>query len=111
MSNQIFRENVPCEVLYGLLEYINVFKTEKYYMINNSSFKKLLFLELLDDFINIIKLYYHSSKLFYVNRSITYTRFLTIIRQICNCNAIKYASKIKYVKSKYDIHYYIYVDD
>lgn len=110
MSKQIFKEIFPIQILYGLLEYINAFKNDKYYMVNNSSFKKMLFLDLLNDFIDIIEPYYHNSKLFYINRSFTYTRFLTVIRQICNCNKIKYRSHIKYLKSKYDIHYYIYYD-
>jgi hypothetical protein len=110
MSSQIFKDVIPGELLFGLLEYIYAFKTEKYYIINNSSFKKAQFKDILNDFIKMIEPYYHTSKLFYITREMTYTHFLTIIRQICNCCSIKYTSKIKYISSNYDIHYYIYFD-
>lgn len=111
MTNQLFKENIPSELLFGLLEYINAFKSEKYYVINNDSFKKAQFKNLLDDFIKEIEPYYHGSKSFYLKRTMTYARFLTIIRQICKSNSIKYVNEIRYIKSKYDIHYYIYFNN
>lgn len=111
MSDQLFKDNIPIEILYSLLDYIYAFKTDNFYTINNSSFKKLHFMGLLDDFLEIIEPYYFTSKLFYIKRKITYSRFLTIIRQICNSNMVKYTSEIKYIKSKYDIHYHIYINN
>lgn len=111
MTNQVFKSIVPSEILLSLLEYIYAFKTETYYIINNSSYKKAVFLNLLEDFIKILEPYYYSSKLFYITRDMNYTRFLTVIRQICNNNHIKYTSNIKYINSKYDIHYYIYFNE
>lgn len=108
MSVQIFKDNIPSEVLIGLLECICVFKGENYYVINNSSFKKAQFKNLLGDFIKTIEPYYHASKLFYLQREMTYTNFLTIIRQVCNSACLNYKSNIKYVNSKYEINYYIY---
>jgi hypothetical protein len=111
MTNQIFKKKIPNSILYELLEYIYVYKNDNYYIINNSSFKKAQFQDKLTEFYNIIEPYYYSSKVFYLKRNMTYSRFMTVIRQICNFNMIKYESNIQYSKSKYDIHYYIYFDD
>lgn len=109
MTSQIFKDSVPSEILFGLLDYIYAFKYDKYYIINNSSFKKAQFMKLLDDFMAIIEPYYHSSKLFYIQRDMNYSRFITVIRQVCNSCSVTYTSKIKYINSNYDIHYYIYI--
>ena len=37
----------------------------------------------------------------------SYNNLMTIIRQLCKINNIKYYSKIKYDKNKYSIIYYI----
>ena len=39
---------------------------------------------------------------------LNYSKFMTIIRQICKKNKIAITSQIKYDKSKYCIHYFIY---
>lgn len=111
MSSQIFKDVVPSELLFGLLEYIYAFKTAEYYIINNSSFKKAQFKNILNDFLKMIEPYYHTSKLFYITREMTYVRFLTIIRQLCKCCCIKYTNKINYINSTYDIHCYVYFDN
>lgn len=107
MSNQIFKTPVPNELLFELLENI-AFKTNKYYLLNNDSYKKGMFNETIPNFIKLCVQYYHSSKLKYVEKPLTYTSFITIIRQICRFNNIKYNSKIKYTKSTYDIVYFVY---
>lgn len=108
MKSQIFKETIPNEVLFDILEKIYVHRTEKYYIINSISFKKAIFKKLIDDFINGIEPYYHASKRYYLKRKMNYIRFITIIRQICKHNEIKYESEIKYAYSKYEIHYFIY---
>ena len=50
---------------------------------------------------------YKKSKKFYLERENSYNNLLTIIRQICKKNNIKYVSKIKYDKNNYSIIYYI----
>lgn len=111
MTSQIFKDSVPSEILFGLLDYIYAFKDDKYYIINSSSFKKAQFMKLLDDFMKILEPYYHSSKLFYIQREMNYPRFITVIRQVCNSCSVKYTSKIKYINSNYDIHYCIYINN
>ena len=51
---------------------------------------------------------YYTSKKFYLTREMTYSYFLTIIRQLCKVCNILFTYKIKYISSKYMIEYYIY---
>lgn len=90
----------------------NCVKHSNYYLINKIAFKKSVFNKSLEHFCIDIKNNYYKSKQFYATRKLTYSKFTTIIRQICKSLDLKYESKIKYDKSVYDIVYKIYfVDD
>jgi hypothetical protein len=106
--SQIFKQRIPNNILFDLLEKISI-KADKYYLINYNSFKKGLYNESISTFIETCKMYYHLSKHKYLNKATTYNSFITVVRQICNNNNIKYTSNIKYDKSSYDIVYYIYL--
>ena len=105
--SQIFKNQIPNQLIIKLLDDIAV-KNEKCYVLNNNSYKKGTFTDTIAIFINDCKPYYHLSKRKYLDRKLTYNSFITIIRQICNFNKITYTSQIKYDKSSYDIIYYIY---
>lgn len=107
MLYQLFRKQVPKEILLDLLELICL-KTDKYYLVDMNAFKILLYKNYHTDFINTMCEYYHSSKQYYVTREFTYKSFVTVIRQICKSNNISYLSKMKYEKSDYNIDYFIY---
>jgi hypothetical protein len=107
MSTQIFKKKFPNEILFELLDAI-CSKNEKHYTLNIDSFKKGVFKENIQKFIEDSTEYYHLSKRKYLERKLTYNSFTTIIRQICNFNKITYTSQIKYDKSTYSIIYYIY---
>ena len=107
MSTQIFKNNIPNNNLFELLDKIAP-KNEKHYTFNSDSFKKGVYNESIQNFLVFCKPYYHISKRKYLERKLTYTSFTTILRQICNFNKITYTSQIKYDKSTYDIVYYIY---
>ena len=107
MSTQIFKKNLPNEKLFQLLDSICL-KNEKHYILNVESFKKGIFKESIQQFLNNCTEYYHLSKRKYLEKKLTYNSFVTVIRQICNFNKITYTSKIKYDKSTYSIVYYIY---
>jgi len=107
MSNQIFKKKIKNEDLFALLDELGT-KSEKCYIINNDSYKKGIFTNSLPTFIENCKPYYHISKQKYLDRKLTYNSFITVLRQICNFNKIKYMSQIKYDKSRYDILYYVY---
>jgi hypothetical protein len=107
MPNQIFKKDIPNELFFELLDSICL-KNEKHYIYNLDSFKKGVYTELIQNFIEECVPFYHISKRKYLERKLTYTSFTTILRQLCNFNKIIYTSQIKYDKSKYDIVYYIY---
>ena len=108
MTNQTFKKNIPSETLFELLDSICL-KNEKHYTLTIESFKKGVFKDVVQKFIEFCKPYYHISKQKYLERKLTYNSFATIIRQICNANKITYTSQIKYDKSAYNIVYYIYL--
>ena len=107
MSLQIFKRQVPNELLIKLLNNIAI-KNDKCYVLNNNSYKKGIFNDIISTFISECIPYYQISKRKYLERKLTYNSFITIIRQICNFNKITYKSQLKYDKSNYDIIYYIY---
>ncbi len=107
MSSQVFKDRVPVHLLFDLLTQICQ-EQDNYLLLSKTSFHKAKYHELLEPFIEKITPYYHTSKKYYINRSLDYNKFTTIIRQICRVNNISYTSKISYNKSTYDILYYIY---
>jgi len=107
MSNQIFKNNIPNETLFELLNSICL-KNDLHYILNIESFKKGVFKEVIQKFLESCSPYYHISKRKYLERKLTYNSFTTVIRQICNFNKITYTSQIKYDKSTYGIIYYIF---
>ena len=107
MSSQIFKNPVPQNILFELLDKICI-KNNKYYILDKISYKKGEYLQILSPFYEIMLQYYYLSKQFYILRKQNYSSFVTIIRQICKKNNINYTSKIIYNKSTYDIVYYIY---
>jgi hypothetical protein len=107
MTSQIFKNSIPNELLFNLLEEIAI-KTEKCYVFNNYVYKKGIYNNTISEFLEKCKPYYYLSKRKYLERKLTYASFITILRQICNFNKITYTSQIKYENSTYDIIYYIY---
>jgi hypothetical protein len=107
MSSQTFIKNVPNNLIFDLLDQICL-KTNEYYVVNNNSYKKGMYLERIAPFVTDCKPYYCKSKMIYLERTLTYNRFMTILRQICKYNKLKYTSHIKYSKTEYDIEYFLY---
>jgi hypothetical protein len=106
MTSQIFKTQIPNQLLISLLEE-NAVKSDKCYVVNNNVYKKGIFNESIPKFIAECRQYYFLSKRKYLDRKLTYNSFITILRQICNFNKITYTSKIRYDKSVYDIEYHI----
>lgn len=107
MSTQIFKNMIPSEKIFNLLDLLCI-KNDKNYIFDSNSFKKGMFTEEISKFFEDCKPYYHISKRKYLDKKITYNSFITVLRQICNCNKIIYTSQIKYDKSDYEIVYYIF---
>jgi len=107
MVGQIFKEPIPTEWLFTLLEKMCL-KTDKYYQIDMNAYRKMVFHNYHTDFFDLIKDFYFLGKQFYVSRPITYKSFTNIVRQICKHNSILYTSQMKYNESKYNIDFFIY---
>lgn len=107
MKSQLFKMEIPSDILY---DFLKDFADDKdgYYLFTNVSFQKAKYHNAIERFCEMIKPYYYKSKEGYVMRKMNYNNFTTIIRQICNANLITYTSKVRYEKSSYDIEYYIY---
>ena len=54
MSSQIFKKNVPNELLFNLLDKIGV-KNEKNYVFNINTYKKGVFHELIQKFLDLLE--------------------------------------------------------
>jgi DNA-directed RNA polymerase beta subunit len=108
MSSQIFKQNVPNEHFFSFIEKIKSNDDDtNMIVINNDSYKRSTLKNELKDFLDSILEFYHVSKRHYITRKMSYSKFTTIIRQICKQNQISYTSKIKYFRSTYEIIYYI----
>jgi len=107
MTSQIFKHKIPDESLFELMEKI-CSKNDKHYIFNLDAYKKGIFTEDIQKFIESCRPYYFSSKHKYLDKKISYNSITTILRQVCKFNKIAYTSKIIYDKSSYNIVYYIY---
>ena len=77
MLKQIFRENPPLELLIDLLERVCL-KTDKYYLVDNNAYRKVLFHKYELMFTEQLMPYYQESKKFYLTRKFTYNSFVNI---------------------------------
>ena len=107
MLDQIFKTEIPNNILFDMLEKICL-KTDKYYFIDITAYKELIFLDQHKEFIDTLSEYYHISKRFYLFREFTYTSFTNIVRQICKHGNIKIESEVKYNSSQYFINFFVY---
>jgi hypothetical protein len=106
-NNQLFKYPVENSFIFDLLDKICQ-KTDKFYIIDQNAFRKMLFHKYETDFCNTLLTHYYSSKHFYLTRKLTYKSFTNIIRQICKHNNILFNSSICYSDSRYTIVFYIY---
>jgi hypothetical protein len=114
-KNLLFKSSIHNSILIKLFQDTCIkSKTDNSYVFNNDSYKKGIFNQTIPLFIETCKSHYNPSKQHYLERKMSFNYFITILRQICKHNKIKYTSKILYDKSDYIITYYFYpitVDD
>jgi hypothetical protein len=118
-KSQVFNKEVSAQCLYTVLVDIlekiclnpeeSAAPKKESYLVTKAVFKRADIHNLIAPFIETIKPYYYLSKRSYVERTINYNNFITILRQLCNVNNIKYESNIVYIKSNYEIEYTIYL--
>ena len=63
---------IPINLLFDILDKVCI-KTDKYYLVNQDSYKKIIFHKYNDDFCKSILPYYHQSKNFYITRPLLLT--------------------------------------
>lgn len=56
---------------------------------------------------NALTIYYQLSKQYYVKRHMTFSRFITVVRQLCRLYNLPCTSSILYGSSQYEIYYKI----
>jgi hypothetical protein len=100
-----FNNKILTDFLQNISQYDNELNC---FILNNESYKKGQMNNYIDTFLLQLKDYYIKSKQQYLERTMNYKRFLTIIRQICKSQDIYIEIKIKYSKSTYEIIYFIY---
>ena len=104
--SQVFKKPIPKNILFNFLERIGCKKTDKFYIVDITAFKRAIYNNDLEMFIQSIKEYYYTSKLHYIDMThASYNKFNTIIRQLCKCNNIAFSKYIKYDKSTYSVVY------
>ena len=113
-KTQVFNKEVSLKCLYEILKDIlnkvcmidsSVQLDITEFVITKALFKRAEIHNLIKPFLETIKDHYYLSKQHYIDRQINYNNFITIIRQLCNVNDIKYVSTIVYAKSNYEIEY------
>jgi hypothetical protein len=110
MSNIIFKKDISDNILYDFLHiYCEI--ENNYYILNDLTYKKYKYNDLIIPLLNNLKEYYKKSKVYYLEREISYNNLLTIIRQISRFKDIYYYNKIKYNSNKYNIVYYIKINN
>ena len=107
MKNQIFKTIIEPELLWLFLKE-NGEETETYFIFNKSLYKKAVFRETIQPFVEGLDVYYYDSKKHYVRRKMDYIKFITVLRQLCNSIGIKYETQLVYNNSTYEIVYFIY---
>lgn len=108
MKSKYFKEIIPANHLFGLLQRICKIEHNEF-ILNYCSYKSAIFYDLISPFMEICLPYYLSNKQSYVTKPLTYKSFLTVVRHICKTNGIFYRHQIKYNKSEYEIVYYIHL--
>lgn len=110
-QQQLFASPVPKEKLYQLLNDICTTKVTNKYIMTPYVFDHGMVLNIIPLFMNDCKQYYYKSKQYYVSRDITYTRFITVIKQICKCHNIKFDVHKTYLNTEHVMNYFIYNDE
>lgn len=104
--NQILKTSFPSIRFYEFLGKCCHLVGE-YYVFNIDSYRKGRFHEYISEFRNNLFEYYYASKHRYLTRELKYSRFVTILRHICNHNNIPFTTRIHYANNTYYITYYI----
>lgn len=79
------------------------------FVINIDVYKHMLFHNMIEQWYETLKPYYHLSKQYYLTRTLTFKHFGTVVRQISRQHRFDFQSKIKYSRSQYTTSYLIHI--
>lgn len=106
-NNQIFKQAVSNEVFFNFLKENCTSTHNNFFIFDIDAFKKAKFHGRIQAFCTNLYDFYYPVKHEYISRDNNFTRFMTIIRQICNYNNIPFTTRIKYANNTYYITYFI----
>ena len=107
--SQLFKTKISISTLLEFLEKINCQKTEHYYIVDITAYKRSVYIEALKPFLHELREFYYASKYNYIDpENINQNKFNTIVRQICKYTNTHYEKKLRHDQSKYSVVYSIY---
>lgn len=107
--SQLFKNKISINILLNFLEKINCQKTDNFYIVDITAYKRSIYINALKPFLSQLKEFYYPSKYNYIDTENTnQNKFNTIIRQICNYTNTHYEKKLRHDQSKYSVVYNIY---
>ena len=87
--NQVFQSEPPFNILTDLLERFT-YKEGDRFIVDYVMYKRILFFNYQDEWLDQLRGYYYENKSFYVTRKFTYVSFINIIRQLCKYLYVDY---------------------
>ena len=105
--SQLFKNKYDSEKFLIFLNKICI-KKNNHFILTKDSYKRGQLLNILEPFMEDLKLYYFPSKQHYITRSMRFSYFVTIVRQLCKHLNLGWTSDITYDKSSYTMKYFIY---
>ena len=107
--SQLFKNKISINILLNFLEKINCQKTDNFYIVDITAYKRSIYINALKPFLSQLKEFYYPSKYNYIDtENMNQNKFNTIIRQICNYTNTHYEKKLRHDQSKYSVVYNIY---
>jgi hypothetical protein len=103
MPSSVFSSDLPDglveEFITTLCDNTNVGKL----VIDRTTYKRALFENTLYPFLSLLTPHYYDSTQFYLTRKMTYTRFLTIMRQLLRYCKINYTTCITHTSTRKEV--------
>jgi hypothetical protein len=100
-----FKTPLSLDVLYGLLDEICLYR-DNHYVIDSTSFNKMVYMGLYEPFIEKIKENYFPQKKSRLEKEASFYNFIVLIKQICNHHDLSITSKKVYIKSvKHNVYF------
>ena len=92
--SQLFKTKISIKILLDFLEKINCQKTEHYYIVDITAYKRSVYIEALKPFLHELREFYYASKYNYIDpENINQNKFNTIVRQICKYTNTHYENE------------------